>query len=167
VKLTAHLHLVPRSKNEWSYNSTPSIRLHGVVLSKSTGTTLLFKCNVCQMTQSTSTFPPPPPLHMLLSYHNGREPTVRSPPVPNSAKLTLGYLLLYKRYKAVRHRIQCTLSHTISPRSTLIFHLRLGLQLGLFLSGFLTNNIRIFHLSHACYLSHLSHSLGLITYCYL
>jgi hypothetical protein len=23
VKLTTHLHLVPRSKNEWSYNSTP------------------------------------------------------------------------------------------------------------------------------------------------
>jgi len=33
VKLTTHLHLVPRSKNEWSYTSTPPIRLHGVVLS--------------------------------------------------------------------------------------------------------------------------------------
>jgi hypothetical protein len=33
VKLTTHLHLVPRSKNEWSYNSTPPIRLHGVVFS--------------------------------------------------------------------------------------------------------------------------------------
>jgi hypothetical protein len=32
VKLTTHLHLVPRSKIEWSYNSTPPIRLHGVVL---------------------------------------------------------------------------------------------------------------------------------------
>jgi hypothetical protein len=32
VKLTTHLHLVPRSKNEWSYTSTPQIRLHGVVL---------------------------------------------------------------------------------------------------------------------------------------
>jgi hypothetical protein len=32
VKLTTHLHLVPRSKNEWNYTSTPSIRLHGVVL---------------------------------------------------------------------------------------------------------------------------------------
>jgi hypothetical protein len=28
-----HLHLVPRSKNEWSYTSTPPVRLHGVVLS--------------------------------------------------------------------------------------------------------------------------------------
>jgi hypothetical protein len=27
------LHLVPRSKNEWSYIATPPIRLHGVVLS--------------------------------------------------------------------------------------------------------------------------------------
>jgi len=27
------LHLVPRSKNEWSYTSTPPIHLHGVVLS--------------------------------------------------------------------------------------------------------------------------------------
>jgi hypothetical protein len=36
VKLTTHLHLVPRSKNEWRYTSTPPIRLHGVVLSKST-----------------------------------------------------------------------------------------------------------------------------------
>jgi hypothetical protein len=33
VKLTTHLHLVPRSKNEWRYTSTPPIRLHGVVLS--------------------------------------------------------------------------------------------------------------------------------------
>jgi hypothetical protein len=33
VKLTSHLHLVQRSKNEWSYTSTPPIRLHGVVLS--------------------------------------------------------------------------------------------------------------------------------------
>jgi hypothetical protein len=34
------LHLVPRSKNEWSYTFTPPIRLHGVVLRWSTGTTL-------------------------------------------------------------------------------------------------------------------------------
>jgi hypothetical protein len=27
VKLTTHLHLVQRSKNEWSYTSTPPIRL--------------------------------------------------------------------------------------------------------------------------------------------
>jgi hypothetical protein len=33
VKLTTHLHLVPRSKNAWSYTYTPPIRLHGVVLS--------------------------------------------------------------------------------------------------------------------------------------
>jgi hypothetical protein len=33
VKLTTHLHLVPRSKNEWSYTFTHPIRLHGVVLS--------------------------------------------------------------------------------------------------------------------------------------
>jgi hypothetical protein len=47
VKLTTHLHLVPRSKNEWSYTFTPPIRLHGVVLNKSTGTNLPlpFKCN--------------------------------------------------------------------------------------------------------------------------
>jgi hypothetical protein len=29
-----HSHLVPRSKNAWSYTSTPTIRLHGVVLIK-------------------------------------------------------------------------------------------------------------------------------------
>jgi hypothetical protein len=28
-----HLHLVPRSKNAWSYTFTPPVRLHGVVLS--------------------------------------------------------------------------------------------------------------------------------------
>jgi hypothetical protein len=33
VKLTIHLHLVPRSKNAWSCTSTPLVRLHGVVLS--------------------------------------------------------------------------------------------------------------------------------------
>jgi hypothetical protein len=33
VKLTTHLHLELRSKNERSYTSTPTIRLHGVVLS--------------------------------------------------------------------------------------------------------------------------------------
>jgi hypothetical protein len=32
VKLITHLHLVPMSKNEWSYTFIPSIRLHGVVL---------------------------------------------------------------------------------------------------------------------------------------
>jgi hypothetical protein len=40
MKLTTHLHLVPRSKNEWSYTSTPPESLHGVALSKSIGTTL-------------------------------------------------------------------------------------------------------------------------------
>jgi hypothetical protein len=40
MKLTTHLHLVPRSKNEWMYTYTPTIRLHGVVLSYSTGTIL-------------------------------------------------------------------------------------------------------------------------------
>jgi hypothetical protein len=33
VKLTTHSHLMLRSKNEWSYISTPPIRLHGEVLS--------------------------------------------------------------------------------------------------------------------------------------
>jgi hypothetical protein len=33
MKLTTHLHLVPMSKNEWSYTSTPQIRLQGMVLS--------------------------------------------------------------------------------------------------------------------------------------
>jgi hypothetical protein len=39
VKLTTHLRLVPRSKKGWSSTSTPPIRLHGVVLRGSTGTT--------------------------------------------------------------------------------------------------------------------------------
>jgi hypothetical protein len=38
--LTTHLLIVPRSKNEWSYTSTPPLSLHGVVLSSSTGTNL-------------------------------------------------------------------------------------------------------------------------------
>jgi hypothetical protein len=33
MKLTTHLNLMPRSKNEWSYTSPPPIRRHGVVLS--------------------------------------------------------------------------------------------------------------------------------------
>jgi hypothetical protein len=32
VKLTTHLHIVQRSKNAWSYTSTPPIYLHGMVL---------------------------------------------------------------------------------------------------------------------------------------
>jgi hypothetical protein len=32
VKLTTHLNLVPRSKNEWGYTSTLPVRLHGMVL---------------------------------------------------------------------------------------------------------------------------------------
>jgi len=40
MKLTTHLHLVPGSKNVRSCTSTPPIRLHGVALSYSTGTTL-------------------------------------------------------------------------------------------------------------------------------
>jgi hypothetical protein len=42
VKLTTHLHLVPRLKNVWRYISTPPIRLHGVGLSYSTRITLPF-----------------------------------------------------------------------------------------------------------------------------
>jgi len=33
IKLTTHLHLVPRSKNVQSYTSTPPLQIHGVVLS--------------------------------------------------------------------------------------------------------------------------------------
>jgi hypothetical protein len=33
VKLTTHLHLVPKSKNEGSYTSPPPVRFNGVVLS--------------------------------------------------------------------------------------------------------------------------------------
>jgi hypothetical protein len=33
VKLTTHLHLMPRSKNAWNYTSTPPIGLHGVMFS--------------------------------------------------------------------------------------------------------------------------------------
>jgi hypothetical protein len=32
VKLTTNLHIVPSSKDAWSYTSTPPIRLHGAVL---------------------------------------------------------------------------------------------------------------------------------------
>jgi len=32
VKLTTHLHLVPRSRNAWSYTPTPPVRIHVVVL---------------------------------------------------------------------------------------------------------------------------------------
>jgi len=31
--LTTHLHLMPGSKNAWSYTSTPPVRLHGVAIS--------------------------------------------------------------------------------------------------------------------------------------
>jgi hypothetical protein len=40
VKPNTRLHLLPKSKNEWNYTYTPTIRLHGVMLSYSTGTTL-------------------------------------------------------------------------------------------------------------------------------
>jgi hypothetical protein len=40
VKLTTNLHPSAEVKNAWSYTSTPPIRLHGVVLSRSTRTTL-------------------------------------------------------------------------------------------------------------------------------
>jgi len=47
VKLTTHLQIVPRSKNAWSYTSTPTILLHGLVLSlKITGTTSNLPLNV-------------------------------------------------------------------------------------------------------------------------
>jgi hypothetical protein len=42
MKLITHHHLVPRSKIERSYTSTPPIRLHVVVLSQNTGITLPF-----------------------------------------------------------------------------------------------------------------------------
>jgi hypothetical protein len=42
VKLPTHLHLVPKSKNAWSYPSTSTIRLHGVVLSWAQGQLYLY-----------------------------------------------------------------------------------------------------------------------------
>jgi hypothetical protein len=44
VKLTTHLHVVQRSKNEWRYTSTPSIHLHGMVLIEAQGQL----CDVCE-----------------------------------------------------------------------------------------------------------------------
>jgi hypothetical protein len=35
-------------KNAWSYTSTLPIRLHGIVLSYSTGTTLILTCILCE-----------------------------------------------------------------------------------------------------------------------
>jgi hypothetical protein len=40
VTLTTNLRLVPKSRNKWSYTSTPPILLHGVVLNLSKGKTL-------------------------------------------------------------------------------------------------------------------------------
>jgi hypothetical protein len=42
--MTNHIHLVPRSKNEWSYTSTPPVSFNGVVLSlkKAQGQLYLF-----------------------------------------------------------------------------------------------------------------------------
>jgi hypothetical protein len=37
MKLTTHPHLVPRSKNAWSYTPTPPIRFQGVALSETQG----------------------------------------------------------------------------------------------------------------------------------
>jgi hypothetical protein len=43
VKLTTHLHLVPRSKNEWNYTSTPQyVFTAWCSVKRSTGTTLPF-----------------------------------------------------------------------------------------------------------------------------
>jgi hypothetical protein len=44
VKLTTHIHLVPRSRNELSYTSTPPIRLHGVMLSFLITYAISFSC---------------------------------------------------------------------------------------------------------------------------
>jgi hypothetical protein len=51
VKLTTHLHLVPRSKGEWSYTSTPPIRPRGVMLSlkKKHRDNLNFTFTICQL----------------------------------------------------------------------------------------------------------------------
>jgi hypothetical protein len=40
VKLTTHLHLVPRSKNAWNYNFTPQYAFMAWYSVKSTGKTL-------------------------------------------------------------------------------------------------------------------------------
>jgi hypothetical protein len=58
VKLIIHLHLVPRSKNDWSYTFTPPIRLHGVVLSKAQGQLYLYLYSL----------PYPEPLKSLLQF---------------------------------------------------------------------------------------------------
>jgi hypothetical protein len=66
MKLTTHLHLLLRSKNEYSYTITPPIRFHGVVVSlkKGTGTTLPSPLRYLDkpiVTQLVKKCPPPSP----------------------------------------------------------------------------------------------------------
>jgi hypothetical protein len=61
VKLTTHLHLVPRSKNDWSYTSTLPIRLHGVLLNPNTGTNLPFSLPLPVLRLRMHGATPPPP----------------------------------------------------------------------------------------------------------
>jgi hypothetical protein len=73
VKLTTHLHLVPRSKNEWSYTSIPPVLSHGVVLSlkKALGQSNVFFTFTCALQGSAqlSLFPAPPVLRLCDLFH--------------------------------------------------------------------------------------------------
>jgi len=57
VKLTTHLHIVPRSKKEWRYTFTPSVRFMAwCSVKKSAGTNLPLSkkfCVICSLERDT------------------------------------------------------------------------------------------------------------------
>jgi hypothetical protein len=53
VKMTTRLHLVSRSKNQWSYTSTPPVRLHSVVLNLKKGPRQLYLLHIIVLVKLT------------------------------------------------------------------------------------------------------------------
>jgi hypothetical protein len=114
VKLTTHLRLVQRSKNVWSCTSTPPIRLHGVVLRGSTGTTFTF--TLFTRHSAVSVF-------LLSSLHsrwlrltrkqriikNGHSP----PPLPPSSYIKL--IILHFIFFSLPLSLRCVIVFTFRP----------------------------------------------------
>jgi hypothetical protein len=96
VKLTTHLHLIPRSKNVWNYTSTPLTRLLTVVLSWAQFTLFLDTLNICCSLNVRDQVSHP---HKPADIHRGDRKTKYSQQNDSKRFLNLIYIKLLRECK--------------------------------------------------------------------